>query len=88
MSYVKKADLTIDYLIARAFQLGAVSVAQDIRPGHHKQIITTWENGEVIGFPMEDYELNGWQMSFADNLQSMRRILENQRAYMNMKGNN
>ena len=81
--YVRNADLTVEYIVLRAFQLGAIQVYSDTRQEYHKQIVTIWPNHEIIAFPMEDYFLeNGWNMNFANNLPSFRRSIENHGYYM------
>ena len=80
--YVRNGDLTVEYIIALMFKVGANSVYTDIREGYHKAIVVEWKNGEVHSFCMEDSFVNGTNMNFNTNLVSMRRCVLNQKEWM------
>lgn len=75
--YIKNADLTVEYIVKRAFALGANRVYTDLIPGNHKSIVIDWPTGTIC-YAMEEYKVNGWQMSFSNNLPSLRRAVEQQ----------
>lgn len=76
MPYIKNADLTVEAIVARAFALGATQIYSDIRPGYHRCIVMEWPGAGLESYPMEPYTVNGWQMSFANSLPSMRKFVE------------
>lgn len=85
--YVRNEDLTLEYIIMRAFQVGAIQVYSDIRPGYHRQIVTVWKNGEVTSFPMQPYRYSPYNppIDFSNNLVSFRRTIENQGFYLRIE---
>lgn len=76
--YIKNADLTVEHIIRRAFALGANRVYTNLLPGNHKSIVIDWPVTGPICYAMEEYKVNGWQMSFSNNLPSLRRAVEQQ----------
>lgn len=84
MSYVKNADLTIEYIIHRAFALGALSIYTDIEPGHQRAIVMEWPDGTMT-YPMAEYGKDYYhhQGSFAD-LPALRRSVEDQGRWLKL----
>ena len=73
-SYVRNADLTLEYIVKRAFRLGALSAYSDIQPGHDRVLVIEWPCDGKITYGVELYESGKW----AHSLRSLRRGIENQ----------
>lgn len=76
-TYIPNEQLTEEYIIARAFKLGATSIYTDLRPKFARAVVMEWPGIGLHSYPMERYGIGRWAQGFAGNLKSMRRFVEN-----------
>lgn len=74
---MKNTDLTVEYIVARAFALGALSIYSVIEPGYRRRVEMVWPcpiGGTMTSiYSMEQLPTDLWQVSWAKNLPAMHR---------------
>lgn len=83
--YVKNADLTLEYIVNRAYRLGAQSIYSDIRPGCFHSLVFEWGENHICSYAMQPCTDRGWNMNHADKLPSLRKSVENHGYYLRLQ---
>lgn len=82
--YVKNADLTVEYLVKRAFRLGAQSIYSDIRPDCSHALVIEWTENSIHSYGMLPRVVTGANVDFSNQLPVLRQSIENSGSFLRL----